>query len=84
MSPFKALEVDNSIIFNLAFTSNTLLLCLFFFFIIIDLYLLIHAVIARTFNPIAELINSIGITSREAKAELEIPPENKETKIRTC
>ena len=40
------------------------------FFFINDLNLLIAAVIKQIFNPIAELIISIGIPSKEAKAEI--------------
>ena len=48
-----------------------MLLKIFFFFIIIDLYFLILAVTARIFNPIAELVISIGIASKEAKAKIQ-------------
>ena len=53
-----------------------------FFFLIIDLYLLIPAVLAQTFNPIAELAISIGIPTKEAKAEIEIHLVTAEVKIR--
>ena len=53
-----------------------------FFFLIIDLYLLIPAVLAQTFNPIAELAISIGIPTKEAKAEIEIHLVTAEAKIR--
>ena len=43
---------------------------LLFFFVIVDLYSLIPAAIAQVFNPIAELIISIGIPMKEAKAEI--------------
>ena len=43
---------------------------IFFFFVIVDLYFLIPAAIAQVFNPIAELIISIGIPMKEAKAEI--------------
>ena len=43
---------------------------LLFFFVIVDLYFLIPAAIAQVFNPIAELIISIGIPMKEAKAEI--------------
>ena len=52
------------------------------FFLIIDLYLLIPAVLAQTFNPIAELAISIGIPTKEAKAEIEIHLVTAEAKIR--
>ena len=53
-----------------------------FFFLIIDLYLLIPAVLAQTFNLIAELAISIGIPTKEAKAETEIHLVTAEAKIR--
>ena len=40
-----------------------------FFFLIIDLNLLIPAVITQIFNPIAELVITIGIPAKEAKME---------------
>ena len=58
--------------FNLDFANNTILSCSFFFFLIIDLNFLILEVIAQIFNPIAEVVISIGIQTKEAKAELEI------------
>ena len=68
-------------LFNLDFPNNIILSCFFFFFLIIDLYLLIPAVIAQVFNPIAELIIPIGIPTKEAKAELEPHPVIVEAKI---
>ena len=47
---------------------------LFLFFLIIELYLLTTAVIANIFNPISELVISIGILIKEAKKEIEIHP----------
>ena len=58
-------------LFNLDFPSNTILLYFFCFFLIIDLYFLIATVIIQIFNPIAELVISIGISTKEAKAEME-------------
>ena len=78
----KILEIKTTILFDLDFTNNIILLCLFFLFI--DLYFLIHAAIVHIFNPIAELIISIGVPSKEAKAEIEIYPVIVEVKIRTC
>ena len=43
-------------------------------FLIIDLYFLIPAVIAQSYNPFAEFVMPIGIPSKEAKAEIEIRP----------
>ena len=76
----KALEIKTSMLFNLDFANNIILLC--FFFLIIDLYFLIPAVIAHIFNPIAELVIPLGIPVREAKAEIEIHLVNVEAKIR--
>ena len=76
----KALEIKTSMLFNLDFANNIILLC--FFFLIIDLYFLIPAVIAHIFNPIAELVIPLGIPIREAKAEIEIHLVNVEAKIR--
>ena len=70
--------------FNLDFADNTILSCLFLFFLIIDLYLLIPAVIAQNFNPIAELVILIRIPIKEAKVEIEIHPVIVEAKIRKC
>ena len=61
-------------LFNLDFANNTILSCVFFFFLIIDLYFLTHAVITQIFNPIAELVIPIGISTKEAKAEMETHP----------
>ena len=55
-----------------------------FFFLIIDLYFLIAAAIAQMFNPIAELVISVGIPSKEAKLEIEIHPVVFEAKVRKC
>ena len=38
--------------------------------------------IAKIFNPIAELVIPIGITTKEAKAEMETDPVIIEAKIR--
>ena len=59
---------------NLDSSNNAILLCFLFFSLIIDSYFLIPAVIAQTFNPIAELLIPIGIPIKEAKAEIEIHP----------
>ena len=76
----KALEIKTSMLFNLDFANNIILL--WFFFLIIDLYFLIPAVIAHIFNPIAELVIPLGVPIREAKAEIEIHLVNVEAKIR--
>ena len=54
----------------------------FFFFLIIDLYFLVPAVISQIFNPIKELVISIGIAIKEAKAEIIMHPAIIEAKIR--
>ena len=64
-----------SILFNLDFTNNIISLCFFFFFLIIDLFIdliidITPAVITQIFNPIAELLISIGIPSKEQKLKL--------------
>ena len=69
---------------NLDFANNTILSYLFFLFLIINLYLLITAIIAQIFNPIAELVILTGIAIKEAKAEVEIQPVILEAKIRRC
>ena len=46
--------------------------------------MLIPAVIAKIFNPIAELVFPTGIPSKEAKVEIEIHPVFVEAKIRKC
>ena len=64
----------------------------FLFFLIIDLYLLpytlylidlylIPAVIAKIFNPIAELVISIGFPTKQAKVKMEKHPVIIEIKI---
>ena len=40
-------------------------------FLMIDLYFLITAVIAQMFNPVAKLVISLGIPTKEANAEME-------------
>ena len=67
-------------LFYFDFVNNTISSCFFFFFLIIDLYFLIPAVIAQTFNHIAELIIPIRILSKEAIAEIEIQKQLKKLK----
>ena len=71
-------------LFNLDYANNTILLCFFFFFLINDLEFLIPGVIAKIFNPIVELVISIGIPTIEAKAKTEANPVIVEAKIRNC
>ena len=66
----KALEMITSMLFNLDFANNIILLWFFFFSLIIDLYFFIPAAIALIFNPIPELVIPIGIPSKEAKSEI--------------
>ena len=51
----KALEIKISTAFNLVFTRNIILSCFLCFYLLIDLYFLIPAVIARVFIPIAKV-----------------------------
>ena len=71
-------------LFNLDFSNNTILPGLFFFFLIIGFYFLIAAVITQFFNPTAELVITIGIPTKEEKAEMETHPVTAEPKIRKC
>ena len=41
---------------------------------IIDLYILIHALIAQFFNPVVEIVIPIRIPTKKAKAEMETFP----------
>ena len=66
-----AWEINTSMLFNLDFANNIILSGLFLFFLIIDLSFLISAAITRIFNPIIKLSISIGISTKEAKAEIE-------------
>ena len=70
----KALEIKTFMQFNLDFANNTVLPSLFLFLLIIYLYFLIRPAITQIFNPIAELVIPIGITTKEAKAEKETHP----------
>ena len=51
--------------------------CLFLFFLIIELCFLIHPVIAKLFNPTAE----IGLPTKEVKAKTYISSVTMEAKI---
>ena len=65
----KALKITTSILFNLDFANNTILLCFPFLFLdYLPILFLIPAAIAQIFNPIVKLTNSIGTPSKEAKA----------------
>ena len=56
----------------------------FFFFLIIDLYFLTPVVITKIFNPISELVISIGKPTKEAKTEIEAHPGTVEIKRSKC
>ena len=58
--------------FKLVFASSTILSCLIFFLLTIDFYFLILAIAAQIFNPTVGLIIRLGISNKEAKAEMEI------------
>ena len=68
-------------VLNLVFASNIILSSFFFFFLIIDLHFLIPAVIAETFIVVAELAIPTGISTKEAKAEIETHPITVEVRI---
>ena len=59
-------------LFNLSFPNNTILSCVFFFFLIIDLYCLIPAVIAKIFISTAELVIPTETQTNETNAEIEM------------
>ena len=80
----KALEIKTSMLFNLDFAKNTILSCFFVFFLIIDINFLIPAAIVQMFTLIVELVISIGILSKEAKAETEIHRIIADAKIKQC
>ena len=75
-----SLEIKASMLFSLAFANNTILSC--FFFLTFDFYFFVPEVTTQIFNPIAELVISIGISSKEVKAETEIHPVIAKAKIR--
>ena len=58
-------------LFNSAFADNTISSCSFFFFLNYWLIILTPAVIVQISNLVAELIISVGILTKEAKAEIE-------------
>ena len=49
------LKIIDLIAFSLSFAKETIFLCFSRFFLIIDLYFLIHAVIAQIFYPTVDL-----------------------------
>ena len=60
--------------FSLDFANNTISPCFFSFFLIIDLYFLNPTAIVQMFNPIADLVITIAIPSKESKVKIEIHP----------
>ena len=78
----KALEIETSIIFNLDFACNTILLCLFFFFLIIDLYFFISASIAQIYCRTRESYRNTK--KKEEEVDIEIHPVTVEAKLSKC
>ena len=76
----KSLEIKTSMLFDLVFANNAILLCLFFFYLIIDLQFLIPEIIAQILNLIAGLVIPIGIPCKQAKPEMERHPVTAEIK----
>ena len=66
----ETLEIKTSMLFNFAFANDTISLRFFFFLLTIDLFFSIPAVIAQVFNPIAELVITIGIPKKKQKQKL--------------
>ena len=56
--------------------------CAYFFFLSIDLYLIILAIIAQIFALIVKLIILLEISTKEAKAEMEIHTVTAKFKVR--
>ena len=71
------LDVKNSILFNFDF------LTILFDHVFTLIYLLIHAVLAKMFNLIAELAILIETKNKERNAEIKIHPVIVEAKIRS-
>ena len=80
----KVLKTKTSMLFNLVSADNYFLSCFFFLFLIIDVYFLIPAIIAEIFNSTAESPMSIGILTKEAKAEIKSHPLTAEAQISKC
>ena len=74
------LEINIFILFILDFANDAI--SYFFLFLTIDFYLLIPEFIAQTFDPIVEIVIPIGITIKEAKAEMETHPVSVGAKIK--
>ena len=71
-------------LFNSDIANNTILSCFLFFILIIDLHFLIPAVISQFFNPLAEFVIPIRISTKQAKAEMETHPVIVEIAISEC
>ena len=74
------LDINTSMLFNLAFVRNTILSCFFLFFSIIEFYFLTSAVISQIFNPNIELAILIVIPTKKDKADTETHQLTEETK----
>ena len=77
------LKIKTSVLFNLIFANNTILSCLFFCFnywLVLSKYLLI----AQGFNPTAELVIPIEISTKEAKADIVTHPVTLEARKSKC
>ena len=81
MNRLKKLEIRTSIVFNLFFLNNTVLLCFFFLWLI---YILILTVVVQSFISTAELLIPTGRATNEVNAEYEMQPVTVETKISNC
>ena len=57
---------------KLVFANNANSSCFFFFLLIIDSDYLILAIVTQVFNPIVKLIIPVEISTKEAKAEMEV------------
>ena len=78
------LEINTSMLFNLAFARNTILSYFFLFFLIIDFYFLTRAAISQIFNPNIELAILIVIPTKKDKADTETHQLTAETKTSEC
>ena len=84
MSQLRFYKTKTSVVFNLVFANNTILSCFFFFFLMIELYILISAVIAQTFDSTAELAMPTKTPISEANTEVETQLLKAESKIIKC
>ena len=78
----KALEIKTSMLLIQILLTILFYYASFSYFLIIDLYFLVSAVIAQIFNPVTEIVVSVEIPSKGAKAEIEIHSVIAEAKIR--